>query len=103
MLKDPGGLYAPGWLYHRMEQQESLAGEHSVEYKAALQRAVALDIPVAYSPSQYETFNEGEASGVSSEQTSFLSSKKRKESWDKFVGRLFDAVESGQTVFKRPV
>ncbi|XP_031283949.1 uncharacterized protein LOC116142671 isoform X1 [Pistacia vera] len=87
----------------RMERQESLAREHTVEYKAALQRAVALDIPLAYPPSQYGTFHEGETSGRSSEQTSFLSSEKRKESWDEFVGRLFDVDESGQMVFKKPV
>lgn len=88
----------------RMERQESLAREHSVEYKAALQRAVALDIPLSYSPpSQYGTFHEGETSDKSSEQTSFLSSKKRKESWNEFVGRLFDVDESGQMVFKKPV
>lgn len=42
----------------RMERQETLAKEHSEAYKAALQRAVTLDVPHAYSPSQYGTFNE---------------------------------------------
>lgn len=87
----------------RMERQESLAREHSVEYKAALQRAVVLDVPLAYSPSQYGTFHEGETSGRSSEHEPFLSSKKWKESWDRFVGRLFDVDESGNMVFKKPV
>ncbi|KAJ4728292.1 Sn1-specific diacylglycerol lipase alpha [Melia azedarach] len=91
----------------RIERQESLAREHSVEYKAALQRAVALDIPLAYSPSQYGTFREmeeGETSGRSSEQTSLLSSRRDgRESWDEFVGRLFDVDESGQIVFKKSV
>lgn len=89
----------------RMERQESLAREHSVEYRAALQRAVALDIPLAYSPSQYGTFREmqeGETSSRSSEQTSLLSSKGRRESWDEFIERLFDVNESGQMVFKKP-
>ncbi|KAI9180391.1 hypothetical protein LWI28_004349 [Acer negundo] len=87
----------------RMERQESLAREHSVEYKAALERAVALDIPLSYSPPNYGTFHdmeEGETSDRSSEQISFLSSKKLKDSWDGFVGRLFDVNESGQMVFK---
>ncbi|KAL9430174.1 hypothetical protein AB3S75_025538 [Citrus x aurantiifolia] len=90
----------------RMERQESLAREHSVEYKAALQRAAALDIPLAYSPSQYGTFREmqeGETSSRSCEQTSLLSSKGRRESWDEFVERFFDVNESGEMVFKKPV
>ncbi|XP_059457269.1 uncharacterized protein LOC132187110 [Corylus avellana] len=88
----------------RMERHESLAREHSQEYKAALQRAVALDIPQAYSPSEYGTFQEmeGENSGRSSEDISSVSFKRRKESWDGFVGRLFDVDESGQMVFKKP-
>lgn len=88
----------------RMERQASLAREHSQEYKAALQRAVALDIPQAYSPSEYGTFQEmeGENSGRSSEDISSVSFKRRKESWDGFVGRLFDVDESGQMVFKKP-
>lgn len=89
----------------RMERQESLAREHSVEYKAALQRAAALDIPLAYSPSQYGTFREmqeGETSSRSCEQTSLLSSKGRRESWDEFVERFFDVNESGEMVFKKP-
>ncbi|KAE8077720.1 hypothetical protein FH972_016255 [Carpinus fangiana] len=45
---------------HRMERQETLAREHTQEYKAALQRAVTLAVPHAYSPSQYGTFDEQE-------------------------------------------
>lgn len=44
----------------RMERQETLAREHTQEYKAALQRAVTLAVPHAYSPSQYGTFDEQE-------------------------------------------
>lgn len=87
----------------RMERHESLAREHSQEYKAALQRAVALDIPEAYSPSEYGTFHEleGENSCRSSEDISSLPIKGRKESWDGFVGRLFEVDESGHMVFKK--
>lgn len=88
----------------RMERQESLAREHSEEYRAALQRAVALDIPQAYSPSSYGTFHEmdvGEDSGRSSGQSSSLSDKKRTENWNEFVGRLFDVDDSGHMVFKK--
>ncbi|TXG62836.1 hypothetical protein EZV62_009830 [Acer yangbiense] len=47
----------------RMERQESLAREHSVEYKAALERAVALDIPPSYSPLNYGTFHDSTRPG----------------------------------------
>lgn len=91
----------------RMERQESLAREHSVEYKAALERAVALDIPLSLSPSNYGTFHdmeEGESSDRSQEKVPFLSSssKKWRDNWNAFVGRLFDVNESGQIVFKKP-
>ncbi|MED6169382.1 hypothetical protein PIB30_020858 [Stylosanthes scabra] len=89
----------------KMVRQESLAREHSQEYRAALQRAVALDIPQAYSPSSYGTFHElhdGEDSGGSERSKgSFLSNKKRTESWNDFVGRLFDIDDSGHMVFKK--
>lgn len=41
----------------KMERQSTIAKEHMEEYKAAIQRAVALDIPIAYSPSSYGTFS----------------------------------------------
>lgn len=90
----------------RMERQESLAREHSEEYEAALQRAVALDIPQAHSSSPYGTFpdmEEGETSGSSSRGISLLSFKKMRESWDNFIERLFDVDESGRMVLKKPV
>ncbi|KAL3622099.1 hypothetical protein CASFOL_033510 [Castilleja foliolosa] len=42
----------------RMERQASLAKEHNEEYKAALERAIALYVPHAYSPPSYGTFQE---------------------------------------------
>ncbi|KAI8021553.1 Sn1-specific diacylglycerol lipase alpha [Camellia lanceoleosa] len=50
----------------RMERQASLAKEHSEEYKAALQRAMALDVPLVYSPGSYGTFHEIEEGDDSS-------------------------------------
>ncbi|GFP92999.1 sn1-specific diacylglycerol lipase alpha [Phtheirospermum japonicum] len=44
----------------RMERQASLAKEHNEEYKAALERAIALYVPHAYSPPSYGTFQETE-------------------------------------------
>lgn len=90
--------------HQRMERQESIVREHSEEYRAALQRAVALDIPHAYSSSPYGTFHQmevGENSGLLETEDSFSSSKKRRDSWDEFVERLFDVDETGQMVFKK--
>ncbi|KAK7389963.1 hypothetical protein VNO78_25260 [Psophocarpus tetragonolobus] len=89
----------------RMQRQESIAREHSEEYHAALERAVALDIPQAYSPSTYGTFHQidaaGEDSARSSAQASSFSHKKPTQSWKEFVGRLFDVDDSGHMVFKK--
>ncbi|CAJ2662695.1 unnamed protein product [Trifolium pratense] len=88
----------------KMVRQESLAREHSEEYRAALRRAVALDIPQAYSPSPYGTFHEidvEEDSGRSSDKGSSLSHNKRSESWNEFVGRMFDVDDTGHMVFKK--
>ncbi|PKI45439.1 hypothetical protein CRG98_034244 [Punica granatum] len=91
----------------RMERQKSIAREHTEEYKAALQKAVDLHIPSVYPPSssQYGTFQETEegenSSGLSGEASS-LSSKKRTQSWQEFMERLFDVDDSGQMVFKKP-
>ncbi|XP_031111139.1 uncharacterized protein LOC116015248 [Ipomoea triloba] len=74
----------------RMVRKASLAKEHMQEHQAALQRAVALDVPRAYSPSSYGTFREleqGENSGKS-RRFSLTLSKTRKESWDDLAGQL---------------
>lgn len=75
----------------RMDRRDSLAKEHMEEHKAALQRAVALDVPQAYSPSAYGTFRnieEGPDFGKPGE-SSLTISQKRRESWDELAGRLF--------------
>ncbi|KAL5572841.1 hypothetical protein UlMin_022438 [Ulmus minor] len=89
----------------RMERQVSLVRDHSEEYRAALQRAIALDIPHAHSSSPYGTFHfheveEGQNSGSSGEETAKLSFKKWRKNWDNFIERLFDVDESGDMVFK---
>ena len=102
MLEKDGIMQVP--TKQKMERQESIARDHSEEYKAALQRAAALDIPLVYSPSSYGTFHEmeeAEFSGRSNEEVSELSSRKRRESWDEFVERLFEVDESGHMVFKK--
>lgn len=91
----------------KMERQETLAREHGEEYKAALQRAVTLAVPHAFSPSRYGTFEEQEDkdshSNKSVGDSSSGSSKKSKprESWDELIERLFDKDESGHMVLKK--
>ncbi|KAL6322638.1 hypothetical protein AAG906_015324 [Vitis piasezkii] len=82
----------------RMERLESVAREHTEEYKAALKRAAALDVPQAYSPSAYGTFSEmgeGEGGGENSGRLS-----EEQESWNELVGRLFHRDDSGQMVLR---
>ncbi|XP_065869497.1 uncharacterized protein [Euphorbia lathyris] len=89
----------------RMERQQTLEREHTEEYKAALQRAVTLSVPHAFSPSEYGTFNEQEQedSNRSSGESSFGSSRKStsKENWDELIERLFEKDKSGQMVLKK--
>ncbi|KAL6957028.1 hypothetical protein U1Q18_047734 [Sarracenia purpurea var. burkii] len=89
----------------RMERQLSLAREHSEEYKAALQKAIALDVPQGSSPSSYGTFHETEggsdSSGSQREESPFAAPSRRKESWDGFVDRLFDIDALGHLVLKK--
>ena len=90
----------------RMERQETLAREHSEEYRAALQRAVTLSVPHAYSPSKYGTFDEveeGEDSQRSSGESSFGSSKtsKIRDNWDELIECLFDRDVSGHIALKK--
>ncbi|XP_030448985.1 uncharacterized protein LOC115671522 [Syzygium oleosum] len=90
----------------RMERQETIVREHKEEYKAALKRAVTLDVPHAYSPSQYGTFDEleeGQDSYKSDGGSSASSSQREKknESWDVLIERLFDKDESGHVILKK--
>ena len=54
MLENDSIMEIP--VKQKMEQQETLASEHTEEYMAALQRAVTFSMPHAYSPSAYGTF-----------------------------------------------
>ncbi|KAF8413168.1 hypothetical protein HHK36_001144 [Tetracentron sinense] len=90
----------------RMERQETLVREHREEHRAALQRAVTLAVPHAFSPSPYGTFKEqeeGENSNRASEDSSPGSSKKsrKRESWDELIEHLFDKDDSGHMVLKK--
>lgn len=96
------GIPAKQW----MDRRKHLAREQSEEHEAAIQRAVALDVPQAYSSSPYGTFDEmeeGETSSSSTRGISMLSFKKIGARWDHFIDRLFDVDESGLLVFKKPI
>lgn len=85
----------------RMERSSSLALEHSKEHKAALARAVSLDVPEAYSPSEYGTFQNVPGEEDSAKlPVETLGSSRRRESWDELAVRLFETDESGQMVLK---
>ncbi|GFY81912.1 alpha/beta-Hydrolases superfamily protein [Actinidia rufa] len=102
MLENDSIMEIP--VKQKMERQETLAREHTEEYKAALQRAVTLSVPHAYSPSAYGTFDEHDE-GENSDKSSSMGSSKRstkKETWDELIERLFDRDESGHMVLKKP-
>ncbi|KAL3517162.1 hypothetical protein ACH5RR_024064 [Cinchona calisaya] len=81
----------------RMERQASIAKEHKEEHRAALQRAVALDVPQVDSPS-YGTFHEIEE-GENSDRTEIsLESSDRRKSWDELAGRLFKQMDLGEVL-----
>jgi hypothetical protein len=105
MLEEDGVLDIPAT--QKMARQASLAKEHSEEHRAALERAIALAVPDAYSPSLYGTFHEIEDGGTSDSwqerspgESSFLSSKKERKIWDGLILRLFNTDSSGQMVLK---
>ncbi|XP_019453603.1 PREDICTED: uncharacterized protein LOC109355111 [Lupinus angustifolius] len=78
---------------------------HSEEHKAALQRAKTLDVPHAYTSSEYGTFDvEGEESSRRSQgESSFGSTNRGKaaESWDEIIELLFGKDEDGHIVMKK--
>ncbi|KAL2460692.1 alpha/beta-Hydrolases superfamily protein [Abeliophyllum distichum] len=79
----------------RMERQASLAKEHNEEYRAAMERAIALDVPRAYSPSSYGTFREIEKGENSTRTQDFsLNLSESRESSDDLAGVVFDMDES---------
>ncbi|CAM8945287.1 unnamed protein product [Rhodiola kirilowii] len=82
----------------RMERQKSVIKEHVEEYRVALQRAVALDVPQA---STYGTFQEIEEENSSRSESLGKPSNARRMSWDSFVGRIFHTDESGNIVIKK--
>lgn len=87
----------------RMERQDSLAKEHSQEYKAALRRAVTLDVPHAFLPSQYGTFDEKLDDEDSQQSVGSSAKSTGRESWDELIERLFERDESGDMVLRRPL
>lgn len=114
----------------RMERQESLAREHNLEYRAALRRAVTLDVPHADSvSSEYGTFDKAQEDETEEEETeeeeeeetekiapmvgesssssssirqSYKRRRNRGVSWDELIESLFERDESGNLTFEKP-
>lgn len=64
MLGEEGGAAVEIPPAQRMERQETIARGHKDEQRAALRRAVTLDVPHAVSPSEYGTFDGGPAAAA---------------------------------------
>lgn len=89
----------------KMERQQTLTREHNEEHKAALQRAVTLAVPHAFSPSHYGTFDELEEeqsdTSVRDSSPGSSSRSKTKDNWDKLIERLYEKDESGHKILIR--
>ncbi|XP_010907944.1 uncharacterized protein [Elaeis guineensis] len=84
----------------KMERQKTLAKEHDKEHEAALRRAVTLEVPDAYTPSPYGTFDKNPTS-IAEEPPVSSSSDPRRLSWDRLIERVFERDESGEMVPRR--
>ncbi|KAK4363076.1 hypothetical protein RND71_018317 [Anisodus tanguticus] len=88
----------------KMERQQTLTREHNEEHKAALQRAVTLAVPHAFSP-YYGTFDELEKEQsdklVGDSSTGSSTKCKTKDNWDELIERLYEKDESGHMILKR--
>lgn len=88
----------------RMEREETLQREHVEEHRAALRRAVSLDVPDARSPSTYGTFDESSVRG-DGESASPCSPRESRQrmTWDELIDRVFEKDESGQMVLRQSI
>lgn len=82
----------------KMERQQTLVAEHKEEHEAALRRAVSLAVPHAFSPSSYGTFDEGSSH---TDDNSPATRRRRYETWDELIERLFEKDESGSIVLRK--
>jgi hypothetical protein len=101
----------------RMERQETIAKDHSKDHKDALEKALSLNIPHAFSPS-YGTFDKDE----NTEQEALLNEPKnllldtevgesstnkqiveKKTDWEELINKLFEKDTSGRIVLKKGV
>lgn len=100
-----------------MERQETMAKEHNKEHKDALEKALSLNIPHAFSPS-YDTFdkdenteqevllNEPENSLLDTDVGESSANKQtveKKTDWEERINKLFEKDASGRIVLKKGV
>ncbi|XP_074576827.1 uncharacterized protein LOC141833316 [Curcuma longa] len=85
----------------RMERQKTLTKEHNKEHKAALQRAILMSVPDAYSVSEYGTFDDNnpiiDAEVIPSSSTNNIHNSK----WTEWIKRVFEKNDSGEMVLRR--
>uniref|UniRef100_A0A7N0UHU5 Calmodulin-binding heat-shock protein n=1 Tax=Kalanchoe fedtschenkoi TaxID=63787 RepID=A0A7N0UHU5_KALFE len=90
----------------KMERQQTLAKEHNEEHKAALRRAITLNIPHAYSPAGDEPQDDymSESAHANLESSSSVGSTRRSKklsgNWEDLIERLFDKDDHGQLLIK---
>jgi len=101
MLKEENIMDIPP--KQRMERQETVARDHSEQYRAALHRAVMLAVPHAFSPSEYGTFSETSNENGSADGSPITwkkhSRKGASSSWNELIEGLFEKDEPGKMVF----
>lgn len=85
----------------KMERQATLEREHTEEHRAALRRAVTLEVPDAYSPSLYGTFDDGSVGAAEASSASSSSAARQRLSWDELIERVFENDESGKMVIRK--
>lgn len=84
----------------KMERQVNLAREHTEEHRAALRRAVTLEVPDAYSPLLYGSFDDS-SKGAAKASLVPSSAARQRLSWDELIDRVFENDESGKMVIRK--
>lgn len=86
----------------KIVRQKSIVEDHDDEYRAAIMKAAALQIPMSPSPS-YGTFHDTEEGESSAAATSVWSFKGMRRKWNQFIDGQFpvDDDDSEHIIFKK--
>lgn len=107
MIEKENALEIP--RLQRMERQATLRGEHREEYRAALERAVSLNVPRAAS---YGTFDSDKFNWDDNEEDSLIAREpgdssqagggsQQRRNWENLLNNLFVRDAAGKIVLKR--